>query len=1253
MTRRLLATLGLLSATPLFGLSACDQRVPDDLGRTQPGPGATIRYNLAHQPLPDIPLPNDAATWPDPTSRTGLRINASFLAPTAIERDARERFGELEGWGTFSPISVSFDLAAVDGSPRRVDQAALDLKNLAERHQGDDYDFADDAVYVIDLETGVPAVLDVGAGNFDYTLKRIDRYWANDTRASERNLLFETIDETQRGLVDRAGFLPEHDTDFDGVLDVPNLDDPYACPPHDAVCDDPKSPSYGEESCVETRRLRDRCIADHLLTHYERETDTLLLRPLLPLHEKRRYAVVITDRLIDANGDSVKSPFELVYHASQRSFAERVKEVLHDATLAPYFGDLAGTGLERVSFVWGFTTQPTVEDLRLLRDGLYGQGPFARFATEFPAELELQRLVGLSANLKEGGSDPAGWQTSPEGQGANCPKLAGNLYSVKIEEIRPVLQLAVEQLFGEGSGPATDALLRSFDHVDSMVFGTYRVPFLLEGGPENTDPKSAFNLDYRTGQGEVHTDTVQFWMLIPKETEQHKQPFDVNIYGHGYTGNLLEQVFYAGHIARHGLAVVGINAMGHHLDLGDEGVETLAKGLFSGGCIGPAYEALFSGRARDLDRDGRPDSGGDFWSSYLFHTRDGVRQSVLDHIQLVRILRSFGTSAGGMKCRNEATGWATPASEPCDVDGDGAQEVFGDFDGNGVPDVGGPEAKFGTWGESLGGILSGIHGAIDAYVTSASPGSGGGGLTDIGIRSFQGGVIEAVLLRLWGPLVVGVPSEERTACTGGAGDSDQCTSCAPGEVSLRWVMPDTNSTGELEITCLVPGAIQNTTLLVYNPDNDELRCARVGEDARFRVGIPTSIGDRVTLAFYAGVDGVEDYASCRPSFGDAEPRSYVDAYGRGRVPNGTTNAIESEICQGTSCGVFQGVFYPEGSTLRAPAEGYGQIRQTPALRRFIQLAQIALDPGDPVSFAPYYAQRRMTDPFGAPIASHAVLTVNTIGDMNVPIDAGIAFARATGALPFLRPDQAEKYPHYADYVTPAALYEALGDKTPNQDLIDKHVIEGITALARHPAGDACATSANASVDGQWTSLSGELRACFPTGCATGGVSCPSGSSCDEALDRCLPRPLGQTTCEEALFDKDDLDEGTALYFEQASPVPHRLARYTASANPSTIDLVWEPRLLGVPRGPDGGWRPREDRRLTGLLDAYIVPEGTHTFVNGDPCEAFDAGLYLTNLVARFFQTDGTDLYYLSHPSTHLCLGEDAALCGYLDASESP
>src|SRR5687767_9082663 len=113
-TMRFALRLCALGSVALMLTASCDDDAPLDFGRTPPGPGARVRYDLGHLPLPDIPLPNDTATWPDPTSRTGLRINASLVAPTEIERDARERFDRLEGWGTFAPITLSFDLAQVN-----------------------------------------------------------------------------------------------------------------------------------------------------------------------------------------------------------------------------------------------------------------------------------------------------------------------------------------------------------------------------------------------------------------------------------------------------------------------------------------------------------------------------------------------------------------------------------------------------------------------------------------------------------------------------------------------------------------------------------------------------------------------------------------------------------------------------------------------------------------------------------------------------------------------------------------------------------------------------------------------------------------------------------------------------------------------------------------------------------------------------------------------------------------------------------
>src|SRR5690606_28648075 len=112
---------------------------------------------------------------------------------------------------------------------------------------------------------------------------------------------------------------------------------------------------------------------------------------------------------------------------------------------------------------------------------------------------------------------------------------------------------------------------------------------------------------------------------------------------------------------------------------------------FGGACYAPGFDALALTRTRDLNQDGVTDSGGDFWSSYLFHTRDGVRQSVLDHIQLGHIMRAGGSSHGPMTCRN-GNDRAQPV-RACDVDAGGELEIAGDFDGDGSGDAGGSDAS--------------------------------------------------------------------------------------------------------------------------------------------------------------------------------------------------------------------------------------------------------------------------------------------------------------------------------------------------------------------------------------------------------------------------------------------------------------------------------------------------------------------------------------------------------------------------------
>ena len=82
----------------------CDEGTPQGHRVTPAGTGPRITWDLEYDTLPLIPLPNDVATWPDPSSPTGRRINASVLVPTGLERMTRARFNDLDGWW------VQFDL---------------------------------------------------------------------------------------------------------------------------------------------------------------------------------------------------------------------------------------------------------------------------------------------------------------------------------------------------------------------------------------------------------------------------------------------------------------------------------------------------------------------------------------------------------------------------------------------------------------------------------------------------------------------------------------------------------------------------------------------------------------------------------------------------------------------------------------------------------------------------------------------------------------------------------------------------------------------------------------------------------------------------------------------------------------------------------------------------------------------------------------------------------------------------------------
>lgn len=942
-----------LLAGSCLALAAGCAPPPEGLAPTPDGNGPRIVFDFDHRPLPEIPFPNDIATRPDASSPTGLRINASMVAPTELETTARERFDGLTGWGVFQPIAVRFD-------------APLDLEEVLARHRdwiggGDDYDFTNDAVYVFDVTPDSPTYLqpvplDFGDGNFPVLLRTPHNYWEHDPKTITKALAFETYDED----VDGDGILePGEDLDLDGVLDRPNIH-----PQNDG------DPRYHEFSDV--------------MSFYERQTNTLMFKPVIPLREKTRYAVVVTSRLQGTRDEPVRSPFEYVNHTSQTDDLMPVQDAL----------DQFGLGLDDVAFTWTFTTQDASGEIVALRDGLYGEGELAWLATDNPPAL---------ASLFPMVDDP-----QPDGT------PIANPYLLTTERLTPVLGALAGAAFGGFGITDTGKLEESHQYIAYHVSGTFLSPRLLDIEKEGTLDARAWPNDLFDPalRDEVTYDEIQFWCTIPKDEykEDPAQPAPVVLYAHGYTSNKIEQLGLALH-AKFGLATCGIDAPYHGVDVGDQ--EPLARAVLTANGMAAALDPLLYGRIEDVDGDGDNDVGSEMFTGYMFRTRDNLRQTLLDWLTLVRLIRSFGS--GTM----------------LDVDGDGRSELLGDFDADGLVDFGGPNVDFFASGTSLGGLVSSMLSAIEPKVVAAAPIAGGAGLVDLTIRSEQGGVVEAVALRMFGPLIIGEPSSDgRTrvytlfangnedtrydlAVTDGIepGDVVMATNLDSGEARCARVMPDTPPRGYERFV----GWDKSSTCAIN--DSGVCRACEEGTEGTyacdlartFRVGVPADRGDPIRIDVYQGPDPVTitgDQLECEPK-PDARLR---------------TTLTEHEFAVS-----YRGLQIQPGDELLALEDGYGFQRGTPNVRRFTQLAQMAIEAADPAVYAVHYSK----DPLvfaedGATFRKDAthVLNVTTIGDANVPVNSGVNIAKVAGFI---------------------EIYEADGryGKTPNRVLIEEGVIEGI------------------------------------------------------------------------------------------------------------------------------------------------------------------------------------------------------------------
>jgi hypothetical protein len=126
-----------------------------------------------------------------------------------------------------------------------------------------------------------------------------------------------------------------------------------------------------------------------------------------------------------------------------------------------------------------------------------------------------------------------------------------------------------------------------------------------------------------------------------------------------------------------------------------------------------------------------------------------------------------------------------------------------------------------------------------------------------------------------------------------------------------------------------------------------------------------------------------------------------------------------------------------------------------------------------------------------------------------------------------------------------------------------------------------------------------------------------------------------------LFDADWLgDHGQQGFDQQHLAVPLRIARLASVRGATRAELTasYQPRLVGAPFAADSaGWQP--NGALVATLNAYMTPLGQHVWFIGDPCKRWDDVTYMENLIARFLGSNGQDLYYLSHPTSHGCLAD--------------
>jgi len=545
---------------------------------------------------------------------------------------------------------------------------------------------------------------------------------------------------------------------------------------------------------------------DNRVQYYEDSTNTMIIRPVVPLWPSTKYAVVLTRELVGEDGEPIRPPdwFDSVTFPGQEKYVWRAAEILKERM---------GIEPDEIGFAWVFTTQTTYWVLEEIRRGLHGAGPFAQLESEFPPKITV--------------IDPFSIEIEKD----------GDMYRFDADLLDTVIGLLAPLVAPDDGVPWAEYL--KMDQLDYWVMGTYTTPLFLTGEDRVFTVRPDKNIAY------YDREEVPFFIGIPKPTEANnyaQPPYPVMVYLHANLRNRLDILILANTMATQGIATIGIDAAEHGPEAYIEGFKIVLDGIVASGgemaeAVGlickllifimypsidtsgmnaqevvqqlwdtPLFYSLMKGRSWDHNGDGFLDSGRSFFVADVRRSRDICRQTVVDLFQLTRILKHLGYdfNNNGRIDREE-----------------------GDFNQDGILDMGGPDNEVYFSSMSLGSLMGPAFVALEPEVRSAVFNVAGGGLVDILTRTSLSHAIYPIGLELVGPVIVGRP------------DPDD-----PAHALLTYNRYELDYAFDSILS--QPGF----KVVLRNLRNDEEDQAAVNEEGGFALAVPTDEGDLLELSVY-------------------------------------------------------------------------------------------------------------------------------------------------------------------------------------------------------------------------------------------------------------------------------------------------------------------------------------------------------------------------------------------------------------------